>query len=46
MDSQEILGGFIFLGIFVTFAICLLGDMNHQLNKIEKELNKEDKYVN
>lgn len=46
MDSQEILGGFIFLGIFAFFAICLLGDMHHQIGRIEKELNKEDKYVN
>ena len=46
MDSQEILGGLIFVGIFITLAICLLGDMQHQLVKVEKALNKEDKYVN
>ena len=46
MDSQEILGGLIFGGIYVTLAICLLGDMQHKLDKVEKALNKEDKYVN
>jgi hypothetical protein len=46
MDMQDILGGFIFLGIFAVLAVCLLGDMNQQIERIEKELNKEDKYIN
>ena len=44
--NQDILGGLIFVGMFVTLAICLLGNMQHKLDKVEKALNKEDKYVN
>ncbi len=43
--NQEILGGIIFVGMFVVLSIGLLGKMSTHVDKIEKILNKEDRYV-
>ena len=46
MNTQDTIGGLIFVGMFVVISIGLLGKMCRHVDKIEKELNKEDKYVN
>jgi len=43
--NQDILGGLIFVGMFVVMSIGLLGKMCGHVDKIEKILNKEDRYV-
>lgn len=45
MTTQDILGGFMFVGMFVVMSIGLLGTMSTHVDKIEKILNKEDRYV-
>ena len=45
MNMQDILGGIIFVGMFVVFSIGLLGKMCRHVDKIEETLNKEDRYV-
>jgi hypothetical protein len=46
MTVDEIIGGLVFFSIFACLGMVLLGVMNHQINRIEYVLNKEDKYVN
>lgn len=44
--NQDILGGLIFVGMFVVMSIGLLGKMCGHIDKIEEIINKEDRYVN
>ena len=44
-NAQSVLGGVIFMSIFSLFSVVLLGDMHHQIRRIERVLRQQDRYV-
>lgn len=42
---QSVLGGFMFGGMIFVFSCVLLGDMRHQIVRIERVLKEDDRYI-